>query len=334
MSQIYVNEPSAQVGVADGRIEVKYSNGMKKSIPIESAEGISLFGPVNVSTQCLRECIERGIDVQYYSTKGNYYGKLSSTRHVNVARQRLQVQLGENEIFRLTLAKRIIQAKIHNQVVVLRRYARTSEDEVAENVAAMKNSEKKIETCLKLDELMGYEGIAARSYYEGLGKLTVADFKFSGRSRRPPLDPFNSMLSLGYTILMYAVYGALESSGLSPYFGFLHSDREKHPTLASDMMEEWRAVIVDSVVMSMVNGHEIKAENFYTQPDTPGVFLDKAGFNAFITKLEKRFATDQKYLQYADYAMSFRRAINMQAGSLAKAIESGDAKLYSPVIVR
>lgn len=334
MSQLYVNESSAKVGVSEGRVVVRYNNGLERYVPIESVEGISLFGPVSISSQCVRECLERGIDVQYYSSKGNYYGKLNSTRHVNVARQRLQSRLGEDESFCQLLSKQIIRAKIHNQIVVLRRYMRSLNAELDDDIRIMKNSERKIDNAQMLDELLGFEGMAARAYYHGLGKLVISDFRFSGRSRRPPKDAFNSMLSLGYTLLMYELYGTLEARGLNPYFGFMHKDREKHPTLASDVMEEWRAVIVDSVVMSIVNGHEIKKENFYCLPEKPGVFLDKTGFRVFITKLEKRFNVEQRYLPYIDYPVSFRRAINMQIGELVKAIESGDANLYAPIIIR
>jgi CRISPR-associated protein Cas1 len=182
---------------------------------------------------------------------------------------------------------------------------------------------------------MGYEGSAAREYFKALNKLiSVSEFKFSGRSRRPPQDAFNSLLSLGYSLLMNELYGAIESRGLHPYFGFVHSDREKHPTLASDLMEEWRAVIVDSVVMSLVNGREISIGNFYTREEEPGIFIDRDGMKIFIAKLEKKFSADNKYLSYADYSVSFRRAINMQVGELVKAIEAGDPELYSPVAVR
>ena len=334
MSQLYVNEPSAKVGVEDGRFTVLYKNGMEKSIPIESLEGICLFGSVQISSQCLRECLTQGIDVQFYSAFGSYFGKLSSTRHVNTARQRLQAKLYDDGVFRLELGKRIIRAKIHNQITVLRRYARSSDVDIGDEIIAMQNAVKKTANCKTLDELMGYEGSAARVYYKTLSALTEPDFAFEGRSRRPPLDPFNSMLSLGYTVLLYAVYGALESRGLNPYFGFMHSDREKHPALASDMMEEWRAVIVDSVVMGMVNGHEIKQENFFTLPEKPGIFLNKDGFKAFMTKLEKRFAFEQSYLSYANYRVSFRRAVNLQAGELVKAIEAGNAELYEPIVIR
>ena len=90
------------------------------------------------------------------------------------------------------------------------------------------------------------------------------------------------MLSLGYSIMMNEVYGAIEGRGLSPYFGFIHQDREKHPTLASDLMEEWRPVIIDSIVMSMVNGYEISEDNFYTSEENGGVYFDRAGMRKFV----------------------------------------------------
>ena len=334
MSQLYVNEPSSQVGVGDGRFVVAHTDGMKRSIPVESVEGITLFGPVSINTQCIRECLVRGIDIQFFSTTGSYFGKLNSTSHVNASRQRAQARIGEDDDFRITFSKRIIKAKIHNQIVILRRYSRTAKIDVGSEIHAMSIAENDLNGCEKLNELMGHEGIAARSYYSGLGKLVIPEFRFSGRSRRPPLDPFNSMLSLGYTILLYALYGAIESKGLNPYMGFMHSDREKHPTLASDMMEEWRAVIVDSVVMSMMNGHEIDNKNFYQEEELPGIFLDKIAFKAYISKLEKRFTTENRYLSYIDYSVSFRRAINLQIGELVKAIEARNADLYQPIIIR
>lgn len=120
---------------------------------------------------------------------------------------------------------------------------------------------------------MGYEGLAARVYFSALDMLIDKDFHFTGRSKRPPKDPFNSMISLGYSILLNEIYGKLQAKGLNPYFGFIHSDREKHPTLASDMMEEWRAVIVDTTVMSMINGHEIHQNQFTKDEETSEVTL-------------------------------------------------------------
>lgn len=116
----------------------------------------------------------------------------------------------------------------------------------------------KIMTCNRIEEMIGFEGQAAKYYFRGLAACIDKEFSFQGRSRRPPRDEFNSMISLGYSILMNEVYCKIEMKGLNPYFGFIHRDAEKHPTLASDMMEEWRAVIVDATAMSMINGHEIQ----------------------------------------------------------------------------
>jgi len=142
------------------------------------------------------------------------------------------------------------------------------------------------------------------------------------------------MLSLGYSILMQEVLGALESKGLSPFFGFLHADREKHPTLASDLMEEWRAVIVDSTVMSLINGHEIEFSDFTKNEADGGVFLGRETMRIFLKKLEAKLMTSAKYLTYADQSVNFRRAINMQANELCKALEAGNPNLYSPIVIR
>ncbi len=192
----------------------------------------------------------------------------------------------------------------------------------------------KLPQCSTIEEIMGYEGAAARSYFSALGNLIDPDFYFEKRTRRPPLDPFNSMISLGYSVILNEIYGKLEGKGLNPYFGVLHQDHEKHPTLASDLMEEWRPVLVDSLALSLLNGHEIAAEEFYQEDFKPGVFLTKQGFKTYISKLEEKFHTTSKYISYVDYDVSFRRAMDLQIQQLCYAIESGDPSLYMPVRIR
>lgn len=128
---------------------------------------------------------------------------------------------------------------------------------------------------------------------------------------------------------MNEVYCKIEMKGLNPYFGFIHRDAEKHPTLASDMIEEWRAIIVDATAMSMINGHEILKDHFYFNMDEPGCYITKDGLKLYLNKLERKFQTEVRYLKYVDYAVSFRRGIFLQMEHLAKAIEEGDASLMS-----
>ena len=136
------------------------------------------------------------------------------------------------------------------------------------------------------------------------------------------------------TIILNELYGKIEGKGLNPYFGIMHSDREKHPTLASDLMEEWRAVLIDSVALSMLNGHELVREDFYSGTEEPGVFLEKEGFKKYVQKLENKFRTENRYLSYVDYSVSFRKAMDLQINQFIHAIESRDVQQYMPVMIR
>lgn len=332
MSYLYVSEQGAVIGYENCRFQVKYKNDLLKSVPAETLEQIQLFGRIQLTTQCMTECLQRGISVIFYSAHGAYFGRLISTNHVNVARQRLQASLSPD--FKLSMARSIIRSKIRNQVVILRRYARYQKLAPEKEIAEMLRLIKKLDFCEDTERLMGYEGAAARLYFSALGTLIDPAFFFDRRTRRPPLDPFNSMISLGYSIIMNEIYGKLEAKGLNAYFGILHQDREKHPTLASDLMEEWRAVLVDSLTMSLINGHEIKLSDFYSEPDQPGIYLSKNGFRTYVGKLEDKFHADNRYLSYVDYAVSFRRALDLQVNAFCKAMECNDPGLYKPVQIR
>ncbi len=334
MSYLYINEPGTVLGYEGNCFTVSYKDGLLRKIPSEALEGISVFGRVQVTSKCVEECLKRGIDVSYYSSSGSYFGRLISTNHVSTFRQRQQVRLTDDEDFKLELARKVVRAKLNNQAVVLRRYQRSSKISLLREINEINMYEHKVEECVGTEQLMGYEGRAAKVYFAGLAQVVDEAFKFNGRSKRPPLDPFNSMLSLGYSILMNEVYGEIEGKGLNPYFGFLHKDRERHPALASDLMEEWRAVIVDSVVMSLVNGHEIFTDHFYTNPEKPGFFLNKEGMRIFVRKLEKKLSVQAKYLSYVNYPVSFRRAVGMQAACFVRVLEDEDVSRYMPVRIR
>lgn len=334
MSYLYVCEQGASIGLADNRFQIKCRDGMVKSIPAEALEVIEVFGKVQITTQCIEECLKRGVNILYYSTNGAYYGRLISTNHVNVQRQRLQAERTKDLDFRIAFSKRLIDAKIRNQIVVMRRYARHGNYNVERSVVEMQNMYKKLENAKSIEQVMGYEGTAAKTYFRELGRMIDPQFAFSGRTRRPPKDPFNSLISLGYSIILNEFYGKIEGKGLNPYFGVMHSDHEKHPTLASDLMEEWRAVLIDSLALSMLNGHELCKDDFYTETEQPGVFLEKDGFKKYIQKLESKFRTETRYLSYIDYSVSFRRAMDLQINQFVKVLETNDVELYHPVVIR
>lgn len=335
MSYLYVTEQGAMLSFNANRFEVKHKNGLLHSIPAETLEMIELFGNIHMTTRCMQECLKRGINVVFFSSYGSYYGRLISTNHVNVRRQRLQADIGKNMAFLLRLDKRMVSAKVHNQIVVLQRYSQACRSRVVEELKTMKIMEKKIHNCEhSIDELMGFEGFAARAYFKGIGKIIDPDFRFNKRTRIPPRDPFNSMISLGYSILLNEIYGKIEGKGLNPYFGVLHQDREKHPTLASDLMEEWRAVLIDTTVMGMISRGMALIDDFTVDQEHEGVFLSEDLFKKYVRRLEERFNESTSYLDYVPYSVSFRRAMDLQIQQLIKAFESEDPGLYHPIRIR
>lgn len=198
----------------------------------------------------------------------------------------------------------------------------------------MKQLKVKASNGMTNPEIMGYEGNAARIYFEVLSNVIRPEFKFYGRNRRPPKDPFNSLISLGYTLLLYEIVSKLQIQGLNPYLGFLHKPRDGSPSLASDMMEEWRAVIVDSVVMSMIQGNEISFDDFDCDDDNVGVYIHNDAMKKFIDKFEKKLTRKMKYLIYDNNEYTFREAMSIQCHKLAESINANDAGVYMSVMIR
>lgn len=332
MSYLYITENGAVLSIDGGYFVVTHKDGGLHKVPKETLESVALFGNISITTPCVRELLEKGIPVSYFSSRGAYYGRLESTGHKNISRLKAQIYLSDDEEFSLSLAQRIIYAKISNQMTLLKRYSRNRSEDISDNIKMMRISRDKVNSAASSEELMGFEGTAAKYYFSGLSKFVKGDFAFKGRNRMPPKDPFNSMLSLGYTLLMYEIFGEVENKGLTPYCGFLHKDRERHPTLASDLMEEWRAIVVDSVVMSLVMGNEIDINDFISDEETGGVFLDTKAMRVFLGKYENKLRTMNTYID--DINMSFRKCLWYQVNSLVKAIELKDPERYSPVIIR
>jgi CRISPR-associated protein Cas1 len=335
MPFLYITEYGAFVGKNQGRLTVSIHKEEKCSLPLESVDGIAVLGEAVFSTEACKECLRRGIPVLYLSKGGQYFGRLISTDHVNTFRQRQQCRLYDSP-FALALAKEIVTSKIHNQSVMLYRAAG---EELREQVSpfrrAMKLMEEQASRCEDISSLRGCEGQAARSYFQALPLCLPPEFAFHGRSRRPPRDPFNSLISLGYSIIFNEIWSLLESKGLNPYFGFFHRDDEKHPTLVSDMMEEWRAVIVDALAIAMIRKHEAHLYDFESSADG-GVYIQRDFLRKFITRMQQKLESPAGYVNpdgqqsEATYAMLLSR----QANALAQAVDEGDASLYSAVRIR
>ena len=161
--------------------------------------------------------------------------------------------------------------------------------------------------------------------------MTPPPFSFASRTRRPPRDAFNSMLSFGYTLLMYEIYTALCNRGLSPYFGFYHALKNRYPALASDLMEEWRPVLIDSMVMSLVHHHEVQPEHFMRSEENGGVYLTREGRAIFLSAYEKKLRTMNCYLAGEH---SYRKSLTVQAKKFSQALMAEEPDIYEPIRIR
>lgn len=330
MSSVYVMEHGAVVGIEANYVTVTQQGNVLKKIPLNNVDNVSLYGKSQLTTQCAEQFLMRGVTVSFYSEPGKYFGRLQSVMHMNPERQRKQAAFAGSKTA-LELARKMITAKMHNQLVVLQRYSRSTGVDTVREQRAIRYFEKQAMQTAEISHLMGYEGIAARTYFEAFGRLVDSSFVFMGRNMHPPKDPLNVLLSLGYSLLLNEIYGKIEARGLNPYFGFIHADRERHPAFCSDLMEEWRAPLVDCTVLSLINGHEILSSHF-ERTDEDATFLNKEGMKIVLRKFERKFSSE--CLGEDNERISFRRMMEQQISSVLRVIENSDSSLYSPFRIR
>ena len=335
MSNVYVYERGAVLGYRENRLIINYSEDDFKSIPIENIENIILFGGIQVSTACMQQMLAKGVHLTWLSKTGSYFGRLESTSFINIDRQRLQFRKSDDEKFSLEISKQFIRGKVTNQRTILMRANKMLKNpELEDIILRMSVYSKKIGEAKTIEELMGMEGFLAKMYYQGVNFMIDKEYSFKQRTKRPPKDPFNAVLSFGYTLLHYEIFTLVVSKGLNPYASFLHSDRHKHPALCSDLMEEWRPMLIDSLAIALLNNNKIKKENFEYNKENGGVYLDKEGCKKFIAEFEKRLRQEVGYVKEVPYKMSFRRIIEYQIMQLIKAIEEDNPNLYSSILIR
>jgi CRISPR-associated protein Cas1 len=327
--QLYIFDSSVKIGFSENRIVVKSAEDGEKSYPIETVDGVSLFGVPHISTVFIREMLLRGIELYFYSTDGHYFGRMNNPSLVSTEKQRKQALLGTNEPFRLALSKRFVRAKIQNQISLLRAH---DESGIlgADYFDTMSLSYARAETAASIGVLMGYEGTAARAYFAALSRLLPEDFRFYGRSTRPPKDAFNSLISLGYSLLYKNIIGAVEKHGLNPYFGFMHADSEGHMALVSDLMEEWRAMIVDDTAVQLVKSDALRIEMF-TPNEEGGIFMSREGAKILIKATAEKVGRAKRYLSYDECRYGFQHALDLQLHRLWRAIDNEDPTYYIPV---
>ncbi len=292
LNTLYVTTPGAYISKDGLNIVVSVNQEEVFRIPAINIEGIVTFGYMGASPGVMKLCSDNGISLTFLSPNGRFISRVQGAVKGNVLLRKKQYSLSDNEIWSLHVAKLFICGKIQNYRNILKRFLRDYGENKNINHAVLVLERAKYDALKSADKisLMGYEGIASNVYFDVLPILILNqknDFLFNGRNRRPPKDAMNAMLSFAYTLIANDISAALETIGLDPYVGFLHTLRPGRTSLALDMMEELRAYLGDRFVLSLINKKQITIKDFLFQGND-GVVMTDRGKKVFITAWQNR----------------------------------------------
>lgn len=328
---IVVQNPKAYVGRRGGELTVALEGETLTKHPLEQLQSVYIFGAVQMSTQAVQGCLERSIPIAYFSPAGRFLGMTQGLPTSGTDARLGQYRLHGEPGLRAKLASRILSAKIHNQRVMLMRNG-DAPKQVIDQLANLRD--QAAAGGYTLDSLRGIEGSAAALYFEHFGTMlkgtAFENFDFTGRNRRPPKDPVNALLSMGYSILAKELTGMCHAVGLDPFLGFLHQPRYGRPALALDLMEEFRPLLADSVAISLLNRRELDVADFVRT--TRGTFLGDEGRKQFWRAWFRRLDTEASHPQFG-YKMSYRRMLDVQVRQLWRYCR-GEATDYHPFTTR
>ena len=323
---LYVGRDGARVHVKAGRVLVDAPGSLPAtSLPKNSVTRIVLSGNVGLSAGARSWAMRSGVDVVCLSRRGSYQGTLiGANRGAHASRLLAQVALTGDHERRVRLAASLIGAKIRGQIHVLTRIARREETvHVADTTAHMHAWRRSLAGARTLDEIMGIEGACSNAYFDALAACVPADVTFDGRSRRPPRDLPNAALSYGYAILLSECVGTLHAAGLEPSLGIAHAPTDKRPSLALDLMEQFRPLLVDQTVMALLRTRKLRPEHGVVEAEAGGVWLGSDGKKILVDAYE---AACQRSVTGAlpGYSGPWRRHIAHSAQILARAIAEHD----------
>lgn len=327
---LYVSEQGARIGVRGGELVVSRKEEVLAKHRLIDVSQVCVFGHVQVSTEALAKLWAQGAVVLYLSYGGWLNGWSQGKPHKYARLRRRQVAAHSQGA---AFARPMIRAKIRNQRTMLRRNA---EPRPREALDAMAFHGERAAEAMSVGELFGHEGSAAKLYFENFTSMLRCDPRFielfdvHGRTRRPPTDPVNAVLSFCYSLLLRDVVATCLGVGLDPFIGVLHRERYGRPSLALDLAEEFRPLVADSVTLTCFNFGELAWSDFRISP--VGVMLTQAGRRTVIQAYERRMAQELTHPVFG-YRISYRRCLDVQARLLAAALV-GELDEYTGLVTR
>jgi CRISPR-associated protein Cas1 len=328
VANLYLTEQNSILRKTGDRLIVQKGDDILLDVQCHKIDAVLIFGNVQFTTQAVHELFQHGIEMAILTRTGKLIGQITSPATKNITLRQQQFRKYWDDDFRLRLSREIVTGKIKNCLNIIRlfSYNHPQIDFEAETTG-LKTTLSSVESADAIDQLLGLEGGAAKTYFDAFGKMLMGDFSFPGRRKRPPTDPVNALLSLSYAMVFNEISSLLDGLGFDPYLGYFHSIDYGRPSLAADIIEEFRAPIADRLTLSLVNNRVLRQEDFYSNPKDGGVYLKREGLKRYFVEYESMLNREFIHPETKENT-TFRKCFRIQAERLASSIQ--DDVLYLP----
>lgn len=334
MGTVYITNPDAFIGKTDERLKVRAEKETLLDVPLIKVDGLVVLGRATVSQAVVMELLERKIPLSFLTQTGRYLGRLEPELTKNIFVRRAQWQAAGETPQAIHIVQAMIRGKLKNYRSSLLRTQRDNEGvNLSKQISILEDTIAPINQTHSINSLRGLEGAGSAAYFKAFpAMIRVADFTFNQRVRRPPTDPVNALLSLGYALLRHDIQSALNIVGFDPYLGYLHVERYGRPSLALDLMEEFRPLVVDAMVLSALNKRAIALDQFVAEPLSNAVSLTKEGLKVFLRLYEQKKQSKFKH-PVLKRQCTYQESFEIQARLLAKYLMA-ETSQYPPLILK
>lgn len=328
MANLYLTEQGSILRKTGDRLIVEKDDTILLDVQCHKIDAVLIFGNVQFTTQAVHELFEHGIEMAIFTRTGKIVGQITSPAPKNIDLRLQQFKRYWDNAFRLALAKKIVVGKIKNSLQVMRWFAYNHSDrDFKSESAAVSARLSEVDTVTHIDQLFGIEGSAARSYFDAFGKMLLCTTGFPGRRKHPSTDPVNALLSLSYTLIFNEISSLLDGLGFDPYLSYFHSIDYGRASLASDLMEEFRAPIADRFTLYLVNNRILCEADFYSNPKGGGVYLKRELLKRYFVEYEEMINREFVHPETEENT-TWRKCFRIQAETLATHIQND--KPYVP----
>ncbi|MEA5503855.1 type I-D CRISPR-associated endonuclease Cas1d [Halotia wernerae UHCC 0503] len=333
MGTVYITQDDSFIGKIDERLNVRFEKKTILDVPLIKMDGLVVMGRASISPAAIAELIDKKIPLSFLTNNGKYIARLEPEMNKNIFVRTAQWKAAGESAQAVHVTQGFVRGKLKNYRQTLLQSQRRYELNLNAGITQLSNAIASLEQANSINTIRGLEGAGSAAYFGCFNQLIRVDnFSFATRNRRPPIDPVNSLLSLGYSLLRHDVQGALNIVGFDPYLGYLHTERYGRPSLALDLMEEFRPLIVDAVVLTAINRRMLAPKDFITEPVSGAVSLTKEGLHIFLRLYQEKKQDKFKH-PVMQKQCTYQESMETQARLLAKYL-MGEIDKYPPLVMK